>query len=244
MSIDDYIEAFKKSVNNKKFLAHEWKFDIDNHDLFVDAVYIAYLDAARTFKGIGNKKDIPLVNLADKIRSYFKEGSAEDFDIWHKECFCKKFIVELRNNGYIASYGQAQKVVNMAFKYLYCCDGVNRDKFKNCHMALDTFTLNWFVRVVCEEKNIYNVGMWSKIDEDTYPKIQIKIRDYLKEKFAIEEEFIIWPDEILIAAALEFNSTLKKIKDYNYPKHNNESLAEVINETKKLLSDETTSKNF
>ena len=33
---------------------------------------------------------------------------------------------------YNARYGQAQKVVNMAFKYLYCCDGaeVYKSKFE------------------------------------------------------------------------------------------------------------------
>lgn len=229
MAIDDYIEAFKKSVNNKKFLAHEWKFDIDNHALFVDAVYIAYLDAARTFKVIGNKKDIPLVNLSDKIRRYFKEGTAEDFDTWHKERFCEKFIVELRDNGYIASYGQAQKVVNMAFKYLYCCEGAEKykDKFANCHMALDSFTLNWYIREVLKvDKNI--VDKWSKLDDVAYKKIQTDIRNHLKGKIVIEEEFIIWPDEILIAAALEFNNTFKKIKDCNYPKHENSKVTEVI----------------
>lgn len=226
MAIDKYIEAFKKTVNNQEFLKYDWKF-CDEKDFFKCAVYLGYLDAARTFKGIGNKKDIPLVNLADKIRSYFKEGSAEDFDTWHKKYFCEYFIEELRKNGYIATYGQAQKVVNMAFKYLYCCDGVDRSKFKDCHMALDSFTLNWYSSEV-REKRISNVGKWSKIDGAAYKKIQTDIRNHLKGKIVIEEEFIIWPDEILIAAALEFNSTLKKIKDCNYPKHENSKVTEVI----------------
>lgn len=240
MAIDKYIEAFKKTVKNQEFLEYGWIF-CNEIEFFKCAVHLGYLDAARTFKGIKNKGNA-FKNLAEGIQNYFYKNKISDFDTLHYN-LCDKFIEDLKGEGYTPSYGQAQKVVNMAFKYLYCCDGFDRSKFKDCHMALDSFTLNWYIREVLKvDKNI--VGKWSKIDGATYKKIQTDIRTHLKGKIVIEEEFIIWPDEILIAAALEFNSTFKKIKDSHYPEHNNESLAEVINETKKLLSDKTTSKNF
>lgn len=55
MAIDEgYIKAFKETISNKKF--RDAKFDIDNEKLFFEAVYLGYLDAARTFKEIGDKK--------------------------------------------------------------------------------------------------------------------------------------------------------------------------------------------
>lgn len=227
MAIDEgYIKAFKETISNKAF--KERKFDTNDTDLFFEAVYLGYLDAARTFKGIGDKKTPALDNLAESIKDYFSL-SDQDFDKLH-ESWCEKFLNDLQDSQYEqATYGQAQKVVNMAFKYLYCCEGAEkyRDKFANCHMALDSFTLNWYIREVLKvDKNI--VDKWSKLDDVAYKKIQTDIRNHLTEKIVIEEEFIIWPDEILIAAALEFNSTLKKIKDCNYPKHENSKVTEVI----------------
>lgn len=227
MAIDEgYIKAFKETISNKKF--RDAKFDIDNEKLFFEAVYLGYLDAARTFKEIGDKKTTALENLAKKMQNYFN-SSDENFDILH-ESWCEKFLNDLQDSQYEqATYGQAQKVVNMAFKYLYCCEGAEKykDKFANCHMALDSFTLNWYIREVLKvDKNI--VDKWSKLDDVAYKKIQTDIRNHLTEKIVIEEEFIIWPDEILIAAALEFNNTFKKIKDCNYPKHENSKVTEVI----------------
>ncbi len=225
MAIDEgYIKAFKETISNKAF--KERKFDTNDTDLFFEAVYLGYLDAARTFKGIGDKKTPALDNLAESIKGYFSL-SDQDFDKLH-ESWCENFLNDLQDSKYEqATYGQAQKVVNMAFKYLYCCDGVDRSKFKDCHMALDSFTLNWYIREVLKvDKNI--VDKWSKLDDVAYKKIQTDIRNHLTEKIVIEEEFIIWPDEILIAAALEFNNTFKKIKDCNYPKHENSKVTEVI----------------
>lgn len=46
------------------------------------------------------------------------------------------------------TYGKAQKVVNMTFKHIYCLDGayLKEDWFIPCHIALDSFTLEWFCR--------------------------------------------------------------------------------------------------
>lgn len=51
------------------------------------------------------------------------------------------------------TYGQAQKIINMAFKYLYCCrhDSAMEERFKACHMPLDSFSLEWFKRKFGED---------------------------------------------------------------------------------------------
>ncbi len=163
-----YIDIFKSNdKKTAKFFeyADSTDFDIKKDSLFIKAVNLAYLDAARTFKGIKDKDEV-LEKLAKEIQKYFKENKTSDFDTLHYT-LCDKFIKNLRARGYTPSYGQAQKVVNMTFKYLYCCEGAERykNKFFNCHMALDSYTLNWFKYDVL--KCWYN----EQTDKSRYPTI-------------------------------------------------------------------------
>lgn len=119
-----------------------WSFDKNDIVLFKSAVWQGYLDASRTFHGIEgtDKNQGAFLKLAKSIQAYFKDDKPFD----HKE-WCKKFIADIeKHNHYKARYGQAQKVVNMAFKYLYCCDNIDEQtkaKFDPCHMPLDQYTL-------------------------------------------------------------------------------------------------------
>lgn len=58
------------------------------------------------------------------------------------------FLTEQRYEPKHITYGKAQKVVNMTFKHIYCLDGayIKEDWFIPCHIALDSFTLEWFCR--------------------------------------------------------------------------------------------------
>lgn len=166
----------------------EWDFEKDDLELFKNAVWQGYLDASRTFTGIKgtNKDEDAFLNLAKSIKKYFDvEGSEFTHDKW-----CKDFIRDIKKyNGYDARYGQAQKVVNMTFKYLYCCHGaeIYRDsKFNECHMPLDQFTLAWFFT---EEGILYQE--WSWFSEDLYKKVTEKIRKILKDDI-LGKELIIW----------------------------------------------------
>ena len=165
-----------------------WEFDLKNEGLFRSAVWQGYLDASRTFVKIKHTNDRrdAFNNLASSIHKYFKGE-----DIFRHSEWCEKFIKDVQKyNEYEARYGQAQKVVNMAFKYLYCCEGADklRDKFEYCHMPLDQFTLAWLF----SEGGKFYVG-WSYFKKDIYKETQNKIKEILGDNI-IGKEFVIWEE--------------------------------------------------
>ena len=114
-----YVIAFKTGIERGPFKKHDkCIFNINNNQLFIDAFYQAYLDAARTFRGIGNSETKSQVfeAYALKVQCYFKNQD-KNFDEWHEE-WCDGFIKDL--TVYPTKYGQAQKILNMMLKYLYC----------------------------------------------------------------------------------------------------------------------------
>lgn len=156
-----YRDQFIKSINKEPFLKYVCpknspekspvEFDINNIGLFKAAVEQGYDDAKRTFTGIGEKwgktldKECFFKSLAEKIQEAFTNKENKTFDDWHKEA-CDFFISQLGEQ-YPATYGQAQKVINMTFKYLYCLKGADAEEYKiifdKCHMPLDSYTLEW-----------------------------------------------------------------------------------------------------
>lgn len=238
-----YIEAFKFGINKGPFKNQDkWIFDIDSEQLFIDAFQQAYLDASRTFRGIGNVSDKNKIfdTYAKKVQEYF-QNPKEDFDTWHTRwCteFTKSFI------GYSAKYGQAQKILNMMIKYLYCCDGAQTMDvvFNNAHMPLDTYTLNWYKREVLKGKYSkkecgYVIKEWSNLDKGTYCWIQREIKEYLANiRSPLETEFIIWPDETLIDLTKNLTDFSHGYLSCKYPAHDNEFIAEKIQELEKILT--------
>ena len=145
-------------------------------DVFNAAVQTAYNDAARTFTGIGGKSDKAKKILAREIKKYFDNKmpcvTKDDFDGLHFN-LCKAFIDQLKKDGYNSTtYGQAQKVVNMTFKYLYCLPDATttyNEYFEYCHVALDSFTLEWIWRN-CDprSRNLNKYEAWSNLNKDDY----------------------------------------------------------------------------
>ena len=165
-----------------------WNFDLEDEGLFRSAVWQGYLDASRTFVKIKHTQDCRYAfnNLASSIQKYFKDEENFDHSKW-----CIAFINDIQEyNEYEARYGQAQKVVNMAFKYLYCCKGADkyRDKFEYCHMPLDQFTLAWLF----SEGGKFYAG-WSYLKEDVYNETQSKIKEILGDNI-IGKGFVIWEE--------------------------------------------------
>ena len=172
------------------------------NDIFVLAVEQAYLDMCRTVDGAGEKKNKTKIekvkkDIADDLRYYYNgkaKKTNEAFDGWYRSV-----LSDFQKS--ILSIGQIQKLINMSFKYLYCCDDI-REKYSShfdcCHMPLDGYTLNWF-RTSCKEKKIKNTffkGKWSKIENsDEYFRIENQIRGFLSGKNVFIEEFIIWEQE-------------------------------------------------
>ncbi len=183
----------------------------------------AYLDfTPRTMPGLREKNiENALVWLSKKLFEYI-HAETVDFDSWHTAT-CEDFCDLIRSLHKEIPYGKAQKIVNMSFKYLYCFDDSQRysHKFSKCHMALDSYTLEWFVRYVLndeEHKHIKKTQIyensWSKLicgknndEEYSYLWIQRLIKrhllsdrnttyvDELENKLSpFQAEFYIWRD--------------------------------------------------
>ena len=193
---------------------------------------------ARTLKRIvpetENFNNAVICALLPKIDEWFslpQDSITQDtFDEWHHEA-CKEALSVLRafyinQDGTPVAYGKAQKIVNMTMKGLYCLNEAKKKNihFQYCHMALDSFILEWFCRQVMPW---YNKGKkaterikktaivsWSVIPEgdgdapygyDMYVK---HMRDYFDAEhpydglYPLQAEFFIW-SEIQLAMAAE-----------------------------------------
>ena len=101
-------------------------------------------------------KNVLLPKLKDWLEDDRTDFSEEAFDTWHAGS-CKAVLDVLQeyytNNdkdGSDVQYGKAQKIVNMTMKGLYCLKDAEKKNryFEHCHIALDSFTLEWFKRNV------------------------------------------------------------------------------------------------
>ena len=188
----------------------------------------------RTVKGISNMKDEFTSLLKETGKTIFKFINNEsiqepDFDKWHNET-CKNFVNEFNHfanskNVYTISYGKAQKVVNMTFKYLFCWDA--NQKFGNiyplCHIPIDSFILRWCnkletikTRVSTSIANIDEIS-WSNLDYKDYYNIQKAVKEYLESdentilpKERIFAEFYIWPNIMVYDCVNNFKNTIYK----------------------------------
>lgn len=222
----DYINLFDES------------FDIDNLKFFKLAVLLGYNDTKRTLKGIGqlwkenseNKNDF-LKKIATEIQNIFKNYSVKidrDFDREHnKLCQTIRNNTLFKNTSVHFTYGHAQKIVNMAFKYLSCMNGSEKyeDIFQKCHMPLDSYTLEWYKRSdfyskVGKDARVKSDDTWSKMTETQYCAIAKAIKENVNgEPFFVYDteislpyyplyaEFIIWPEMQLNMAAEDFISS-------------------------------------
>ena len=243
------VEEFKKNIKNEKL--KELKL-IQDEDTIKTAVELAYNDAKRTMTGIGKyekEKEQAQKKIISKLKSYFDESSAPDdrdtFDKYHKE-MCKLWHERFEDIDNLGTYGKAQKIVNMAFKYLYCCEDANakEEYFKYCHVALDSYTLEWFFREAGNETDKIvkkYISSWSSIKEYgdgeenfyqdidgkvyyTYMYYQNKFRDLSSAQFLtpFKAEFVMWQYYKNKLIAEDFLLSLpgntmkkKKIKDYS-----------------------------
>ena len=196
--IADAVDTEKSDKTNIIYMAVEW----------------GYGDAARNMHGIGEyktKKKDALEEIADELKTYFKNQKApknyDEFNDKHTK-LCEKWTGKFDDQ--LAFYGKAQKIVNMAFKYLYCCADADdyskkeNDYFKYCHVPLDTFTLEWFRHEWFLRKTrgagepTYEMARlpWSSIkDYDAYIEFQNCFREWYEneEITPLQAEFIYWP---------------------------------------------------
>lgn len=245
------IKAFKDGIrilkknNNDSEESCKLKSVLDRASIN-SAVYLAYNDAKRTMAGIGKfekEKDEAICNIAENIEKYFKKDppSEEIFDQFHYHQLCKIWCDSFEND--IGAYGKAQKIVNMTFKYLRCCDDASdhEDYFRYCHMPLDSFTLEWFKRA----KNLKAGKMisWSNLEYGScdyfqkdnkeyysYKYYLVHIRDYVKNTYPsltpLELEFIEWPR---MQREIDAETFLFALKDDLSSQEKNEIKKESLN---------------
>ena len=89
-----------------------------------------------------------LKTFVAKIEKYFISPAPSDqyiFNVFHDD-LCTTFQSDCKTKGYIHTYGNAQKMINVLFKYLSCFEDAAKykDWFKYCHMTLDRFTYNGY----------------------------------------------------------------------------------------------------
>lgn len=181
------------------------------------------------------------------------------FDTWHKEaCDC---VIDFLKDYYIdnhCTYGKAQKIINMSFKNLFAlCVKKGIDEkysiyFKYCHVPLDSFTLEWFVREK-QRKGIKNIvkskiANWSAIcyykdkpcdyQKYSYFFFQEKFREWLlsDDSTPLKSEFEIWTNIQKELGAEGFLFSLKEeISQTDKNKIKLMSLDEKIKEVKECL---------
>lgn len=217
-------------------------------DAVTEAISSAYGTAKRTFKGV-QKSDEVIEEFKNSVIHYFNSKSfpqtQEEFNTKHKE-LCIDWTNILKENGNTGdnlSYGKAQKVVNMMFKYMYCYSYLNNfikeipeNAFDYCHMTLDSFTLRWISDVWEKDKKakiIKSDTAWSKLSEKEYDDISKIVKDNedkLKPYTKFEAEFFIWDYEQLDVLLESLDKTKKK-----YEEHKDENLKSIALKTDEYI---------
>ena len=234
INIGDYIEFFIESSQ----LDMPGKGDLEEAVHW--AVEKAYGDAKRTMTGIGkfeDEKKNALDDMRNEFKVFFTNGYQGAFKDMHEglcKCWTSKFEREDAN---LATYGKAQKIVNMTFKYMYCwcywhCsekekweENKDKKKFQSCHMTLDSYTLNWiYYRKKEKNEKTFNKDIkWSKLDSENYETIEGFAGEEIEEVFGgmppIEAEFLIWDYEMIREKTNEWVKVMGKYVEENnlYP---------------------------
>lgn len=122
---------FYSKIMNKEPLCKEQTREFDN--IYEKALYQGYLTACRTFHGY--KYTEKAKELSEIIKKMLSENNNGKYDELHDEA-CDAFI----SGNHDATYGQAQKVINMAMKFLLVLYNIFNDKeyfekFKNKYVG-------------------------------------------------------------------------------------------------------------
>lgn len=227
--LNDLIDEFKTDAFDKKkgraLGQEEWiKKHLPSYnekDELLLSIALAHNDMARRAQGHTNEvKKASLEWWSNHFNNNnpFVISKPDDFDKWHLnacETYCK-YMNEYMNKQkspkkFKITFGRAQKVLNMTFKYLYCTGTYKSDVEKLVsflHMTLDGYTLRWYKEQIVKldpSLKVGDVSEWSKMNEKA-PKhkyidlqgdegIQNRIRKFLSSKNIYE--YIINTEEIL-----------------------------------------------
>ena len=216
MNINPYTKIFIKNIMLGAGNAHLSLTNLDHVLLAVEKAYIAmqprtFEKLSPTAKIIRSAKNAVLNEFAQKFVDYFNApapATQAKFDEWHKDT-CDWFLDEfnrkvMRPSGYKdICYGKAQKIVNVAFKFLYLfCNIVpeNPSHFTFCHFIIDRYTLIWYNKIVCAKCKLPTFdNPWRDMNYREYIEIQKNIREYLNAQNQYSQnpflaEFEVWSE--------------------------------------------------
>lgn len=212
--LDDLIKEFQndafdcekaRGFGQKEWIKNHLK-DFDEEDELLLSISLAHNDMAR--RAQGHTDGVKKVSLEWWCK-YFDDNSPfviseqGDFDKWHFaacEAYCEYMKKQTFLKKFDITFGRAQKVLNMTFKYLYT------STYKKAveklvpflHMTLDGYTLRWYKeQIVAKIKGLKvgDVSEWSKMNREQYEDIQKRIRCFLSNKS--KYEYIINTEETL-----------------------------------------------
>lgn len=229
--LDDLIKKFREDAFEKNGRAEgqkQWFKDNLQYIKIVDKLYLsialAHNDMARRAQGHTNEvKKASVVWWYNQFttNSPFSIKKMSDFDKWHHDAcvnFCSYMNSLTFPKKFDTTFGRAQKILNMTFKYLYCTKTYTpqvENILPFLHMTLDGYTLRWYkdnvVPYFLLKKG--DVSEWSKMDEPAKERknhkyidltpgadgIQNRIREYLKAnsnyEYTINTEVVDIDDE-------------------------------------------------
>lgn len=152
---------------------HSWvKNKLDENDSISSAFNLAYRDVQRTLRGFGKYSEKKLIK--NKCKVFLKDCytklitkiiSMRAFDEWHENlCNGLKAIFD---SAYHLTYGQAQKLVNMFFKYMYLLDDRVNAILPYLHIPIDNIILDGVINkssYFSLQKTAHLCQPWSRLD--------------------------------------------------------------------------------
>lgn len=196
-------------------------------DVIEKCILKAHADMSKRAKGHNEKiRDESLLWLKKHFEtaSPFSCSNQAEFDAWHENT-CREYCKHMNSkfgSFFNLTYGRAQKVLNMTFKYLYCTEKYKQSVSKIVeflHMPLDGYILAWYKDIVIDYVNKkqstnFNKGSvseWSKLNEEgkrTYMEVQEDIRSYLQDSKNLYYEYSI--DTEIIDSDLDHEEDVPK----------------------------------
>lgn len=171
-----------------------------NGDYLSRCIARAYRDFNRTMHGFGkhaSKQDVDI-----RARTYLHKCFTDlktteltthtEFDSWHRQASDRLCGLYREFGAYDFFVGQAQKWLNMTFKYIYTM-GEHRisgfwEKYPLSHVPLDNILIEQLARYGFPLRS----GGWSRInDYDTYLSYQRWIREHFRRP-PLDVEFLLW----------------------------------------------------
>ncbi|MBQ4584076.1 MAG: hypothetical protein IJA94_04240 [Bacilli bacterium] len=171
-----------------------WQGNLFEEDLIELAMTKAYRDLMRTIRSFATNinnnriKTNARICIKEYINKMIKANitTQKQFDILHQEA-CENLIENFEDQYF--TIGQAQKWINMTFKYLHLleCEDI-KNIYEFCHIPIDSYMLH-----------ITNYQMskpWSKLNDYTeYLQYQEWFRNKYKDEIPLDAEFHLWLEE-------------------------------------------------